>query len=110
MHHHAPALLRGLLLAAAVGVAMPTPAQTAQVQAAQIEEISRGDPMRWYQDDTTLAERLRTLRKETAAALQENLMQCRALSAPERSACVREARRIYQREMASARSRAMTAG
>lgn len=79
------------------------PPATASKQAA---EISRGDPARWYQEDRSVAERLRTIRKETAAALQENLGNCRVLPAAERSACVREARATYTQEMAGARARA----
>ena len=81
------------------------PAATAQKQAA---EISRGDPARWHQEDTTPAARLRTIRKEIAAGLQENLGACRALPAPERKACVRDARATFQLEMAGARARAAT--
>ncbi len=98
-----------LLLAVAAQAQTPVssdqnvPAATARQQAA---EISRGDPPRWHQQDGTLAARLRTIRKETAAGLQENLGACRALPAPERGACVREARTTYQQEMASARARA----
>jgi hypothetical protein len=79
------------------------PPATASKQAA---EIARGDPARWHQEDRSVAERLRTIRKETAAGLQENLGNCRALPAAERSACVREARATYQLEMAGARARA----
>lgn len=92
------------LLAAAPSFAQEStdsnvPPAVAQKQAA---EISRGDPARWFQDDTTVAERLRTLRKEIGAGLQENLGACRKLAASERAACTREARAIYQRDMAAA--------
>ena len=81
------------------------PAATANRQAA---EISRGDPPRWQQEDTTVAARLKTIRKETGAALQENLGACRALAAAERGACVRDARATYQQEMAGAKARAVS--
>ncbi|MES2319430.1 MAG: hypothetical protein V4631_18270 [Pseudomonadota bacterium] len=107
------ALLRALLACSALAMAgavhaqaagdQNVPAATAQKQAA---EISRGDPPRWHQEDSTPAARLRTIRKEIAAGLQENLGACRALPAAERSACVREARATYQLEMAGARARA----
>lgn len=108
--HH---LLRALLGAAALLLAVSAqsqessdqnvPAATARQQAA---EVRQGGPARWEQEDTTVAARLRTIRKETAAGLQENLGNCRSQPAAERSACVREARAIYQQEMAGARARA----
>ena len=79
------------------------PRATANQQAA---EISRGDPARWHREDRSVAERLRTIRKETAAGLQENLGNCRSLPLAERTACVREARATYTLEMAGARTRA----
>ena len=109
---HTP--LRALLAGAALLLAVTAQAQessdrnvppaTARKQAA---EISRGGPARWEQPDTSVAARLRTIRKETAAALQENLGNCRAQPAAERSTCAREARDIYRQEMAGARARAM---
>ncbi len=79
------------------------PPATARQQAA---EIARGDPARWHQEDTSVAARLRTIRKETAAALQENLGACKSEPASERAACIKEARSTYQLEMAGARARA----
>jgi hypothetical protein len=79
------------------------PPATASKQAA---EIARGDPPRWHQEDTTLAARLKTIRKEIAAGLQENLGACRSQPAAERSACVREARSTYRLEMAGAKAKA----
>ncbi len=79
------------------------PPATARQQAA---EIARGDPARWHQEDVTMAARLRTIRKEVAAGLQENLGNCRSLPAAERTACVKEARDTYQLEMAGAKARA----
>lgn len=75
-----------------------TPAPVARQQQA---EIARGDPARWHQEDATMQARMRTLRKEIAAGLQENLGACRSQPAAERSACTREARSIYQQEMAN---------
>lgn len=74
-----------------------TPAPAARQQQA---EIARGDPARWHQEDASMQARMRTLRKEIAAGLQENLGACRSQPAAERSACMREARAIYQQEMA----------
>ena len=82
------------------------PAATAQKQAA---EIARGDPARWTREDTDAAARLKTLRKETAAALQESLGNCRRQAKAERAACERQARATYQQEMAGLRDR-LTAG
>ncbi len=115
MHQPVHALMRSALACAALLAGLSAQAQTpvssdqnvppatANKQAA---EISRGDPARWHQEDRSLAERLRTIRKETAAGLQENLGNCRALPAAERKACVREARATYATEMAGARARA----
>jgi hypothetical protein len=99
----AAALVLAVAAQAQVSSDQNVPAATARQQAA---EVSNGGPARWQQEDTTVAERLRTIRKETAAGLQENLGNCRSLPAAERSACVREARTIYQQEMAGARARA----
>lgn len=83
------------------------PAAVVQQQAAQ---IARGDPPRWHVEDTSMAARLQTIRKETAAGLQENLGACRNGPAAERPACIKEARAIYQQEMAGAKARAMSGG
>lgn len=79
------------------------PPATARKQAA---EIAQGDPARWHRADATVAQRLRTIRKETAAGLQENLGMCKSMAAAERPACVKEARATYQLEMAGAKARA----
>jgi hypothetical protein len=78
------------------------PAATARKQAA---EIANGDPARWTQEDTDAAARLKTLRKETAAALQESLGNCKRLPQAERAACVKQARATYRQEMAGLRNR-----
>lgn len=82
------------------------PPATARKQAA---EVASGDPQRWYREDATPAARLRTIQKEIAAGLQEAQGNCRRQPTSERSACMKEARAIYQREMAEARTRAMAA-
>ena len=79
------------------------PAATARKQAA---EVASGGPARWHTEDLTVQARMRTIRKEAAAGLQENLGNCRAMPAAERSACTREARATYAQEMAGARARA----
>ncbi len=83
------------------------PAATARQQAA---EIARGDPARWTQEDATPEARLRTLRKEAGAALQEAKGACRALPASERSACNKEAQANYQKDMSNARAQAAMGG
>ncbi|NML61707.1 hypothetical protein HHL21_11570 [Massilia sp. RP-1-19] len=80
------------------------PPATARKQAA---EVATGDPQRWYREDATAAARLRTIQKEIAAGLQEAQGNCRRQLTAERTACLKDARAIYQKEMAEARSRAM---
>ena len=80
------------------------PPATARKQAA---EIASGDPQRWYREDATPAARLRTIQKEIAAGLQEAQGNCRRQPTADRAACMKEARAVYQREMAEARTRAM---
>jgi hypothetical protein len=77
------------------------PPATAQKQA---REIAQGDPARWFREDTTAAQRLRTLQKEIAAGLQEAQGACRKMAASERAGCMKEARATYQQEMAGARA------
>lgn len=62
----------------------------------QAQEIARGDPPRWYRNDSEQ----QTLRKEIGAALQEAQNACRKQPAAERKACMQEARATWQREMA----------
>ena len=78
------------------------PPATARKQAA---EIAAGDPLRWSREDSDSAARMKTLRKETAAALQESLGNCRTVPKAERAACTKEARDIYRQEMAGLRAR-----
>ena len=77
------------------------PPATAQKQA---REIAHGDPARWFREDATAAQRLRTLQKEIAAGLQEAQGACRKMAAGERAGCMKEARATYQQEMAAAPS------
>ena len=83
------------------------PPATARKQAA---EVASGGPARWDREDTTMAARLRTVHKEIAAGLQEAQGNCRRMATAERSACMKEARAIYSREMAGARARVMAEG
>ena len=113
MHPSARTILKAVLTCGAMALTLSAQAQVssdANVPAAaarkQSMEIAKGDPARWDQEDATMAARLRTIRKETAAGLQENLGACKSAPAAERSACVKEARAIYQLEMAGAKARA----
>ena len=74
-----------------------TPAAVVRQQTAQ---IARGDPGNWHQEDTSPQARMRTLRKDIAAGLRENLGVCKLQPAAERSACTKEARATYRQDMA----------
>lgn len=76
-----------------------TPPQNAQLQKS---EIAKGDPARWYQDDTSSAAQMRTLRKEIGAALAEANIACKQGPAAERKRCLQEARATYKQDMANA--------
>ena len=82
------------------------PAATARKQAA---EVAAGGPARWSQEDTTPAARLKALRKEAGAALQESLGNCRTSPKAERAACVKQARDTYRQDMAGAKAQSMAA-
>lgn len=110
-HHR---ILRAALGACTLLAAMSGQAQTSSDQNVppatarqQQAEIARGDPARWFQEDATTEARMRTLRKEIAAGLQENLGNCKSLPQAERRACMQEARAIYSQEMAGVRERAV---
>ncbi len=70
----------------------------------QAREIAQGDPARWYREDTTRQAQLRTLQKETGAALQEARNACKKAPSAERKGCEQEARATYQRDMAQAKA------
>jgi hypothetical protein len=105
-------LAAGALLAASLGAqaqsTMPqsstdsnVPPATAQKQA---REIAQGDPARWFREDPSAAASLRRLQKEIGAALQEAQGACRKAPASDRSACMNEARAVYQKDMAGAKA------
>lgn len=71
----------------------------------QAREIAQGDPARWYREDATRQAQLRTLHKEMGAALQEAKNACKKAPTAERSACLQEARTVYQQDMAQAKAR-----
>ncbi|MEN3277174.1 MAG: hypothetical protein V7631_2964 [Massilia sp.] len=72
----------------------------------QAREIAQGDPARWYREDSTGAERMRTRRKEIGAALDEAKNACRQGPAAERPACLKAAQDTWQKEMAALRAAA----
>ena len=68
----------------------------------QARDIAQGDPARWYREDATRDARMRTLRKEIGAALQEAKNACKQAPAAQRSSCLKEAQATYQRDLAQA--------
>ena len=85
----ATCILRGVALACAL-CAAGTPAMAAK------------DPARWTQGDSTRTQRMATLKKEINAAYAEQQSVCKRKSSGKRDACLKQARQIYQRDMASA--------
>jgi hypothetical protein len=80
------------------------PPATARKQA---REMAEGDPARWFRDNPSMGARLRNLQKEIGAGLQEAQGACRQMPAAERAGCSKQARAIYQQDMADARARVM---
>jgi hypothetical protein len=68
----------------------------------QAAEIARGDPARWYKADSTDAARMRTLKKEIAAAYTEARHACQRSPAARRASCLKEARSTWQHDLANA--------
>lgn len=66
--------------------------------------MARGDPVRWYKEDATEEARLRTLRKEIAAAWEEAKVACRRVPAAERSQCLKDARAEHDKDLAAIRT------
>jgi len=95
-------IVLGVMMACAALAAQAqdtTPQQNVQLQQ---QEIAKGDPARWHQEDTTEAARMRTLRKEIGAALAEARLTCKKGAAAERAGCMKEAQDTYQRDLANA--------
>ncbi|HAV37841.1 MAG TPA: hypothetical protein DCX52_16065, partial [Massilia sp.] len=72
----------------------------------QAREIARGDPVRWYREDTTRQERMRTRRKEIGAALDEAKNACKQRPVAERASCQKAAQDTWRQEMAALRNEA----
>jgi hypothetical protein len=111
MHH----LIPTLALAALTCLAVPGQAQVAdggddnvapELARHQAEELARGDPARWFQEDLTPEAKLRTGSKEAAAALRENQADCKKLGARDRRDCMQQAQQTYREEMQRARQKA----
>jgi hypothetical protein len=100
-----------LVTVAGVAAAQDAPSSDSNVPVAtaqkQARELSRGDPSRWFRDDATMAQRLRTLQKEIGAGLQEAQGACRKMTTAERAGCMKDARSTYQHDMAGARAQVM---
>lgn len=65
--------------------------------------VQPGDPARWYQEDLTAGARFQTLRKEAGAAYKIAVAECKQGERATRAACLRQARAVYEQEMAEAR-------
>jgi hypothetical protein len=61
------------------------------------------DPARWSKEDATPQARYQTASKEASAAYRENMSQCRIAPQTGRSACMKEAKAIYQQELQNAK-------
>jgi hypothetical protein len=85
----ATCILRGVALACAL-CAAGSPAMAAK------------DPARWTQGDKTKAQRMATLKKEINAAYAEQQTACKRKASASRAACLKEARQVYQHDMAHA--------
>jgi len=85
----ATCILRGVALACAL-CAAGTPAMAAK------------DPARWTQGDSTKGQRMATLKKEINAAYAEQQSACKRKASGKRDACLKQARQVYQHDMANA--------
>jgi hypothetical protein len=85
----ATCILRGVALACALC-------------AAGSSAMAAKDPARWTQGDKTKAQRMATLKKEINAAYAEQQAACKHKSSSSRTACLKQARQIYQHDMAHA--------
>ena len=89
--------MRKLLLPALLALA------TQSALAVKVSEPG-ADPARWYVEDTTPQAKYQTMKKEVEAAYKEATTECKAVPTADRSACMKQARAIYQADMASAKS------
>jgi len=100
--------LFGVLIAAAAPLALAQASTDANVPPAaagkQAREMAHGDPVRWYKEDTTRQERMRTRTKEIGAALDEAKNACKNGPAAERQACLKAAQGTWESEMKALRA------
>lgn len=73
-----------------------------QAHAAE-EDVSKGDPQRWYQTDDTPKERYANLLKEAKAAYGETLQGCRGQRGKDGKQCRNEAKAALKEDMARAK-------
>ena len=66
---------------------------------APLTVADEGDPARWTQEDTTVAQQYATARKELAAAYQISLVECARLESVEKQPCLEQAKREYEQEL-----------
>lgn len=85
-------------LSAQTSPAADTMGSSAQAQQAQ-------EPERWTQEDITLEEQLGTAKKETMAAYQIAVDECKSLPLPEQTSCLAQAKTEMEKEMATIRNR-----
>ena len=100
-------LLAACVLAASAGMATAQSSDANVAPAAaskQAQEIARGDPARWYREDATPTQQMRTRRKEIGAALDEAKHACRRQSPAERAGCLKAAQDTWKQDMAALRS------
>jgi hypothetical protein len=64
------------------------------------------EPERWTQEDVTLEQRFDTARKETLAAHQEALNECKEKLVTERAACISQAKAQLELELAQLKAKA----
>lgn len=103
-------LIIGAAFAAAAPLALAQVSTDANVPPAaaskQAREIAQGDPVRWYKEDTTRQERMRTRTKEIGAALDEAKNACKQQAAAERPACLKTAQATWEKDMQALRAEA----
>lgn len=72
--------------------------------AVRVSSEQGADPARWYVEDATPQAKFQTMKKEVDAAYKEAMTECKAMPAADRGACMKDARAIFQADMASAKS------
>jgi len=67
-----------------------------------------GDPPRWYQEEMTPHGYFLTLKKEAGAAYGESVIACKRADSAIRAACMHEAHKVFEQDMADARTKSHT--